>query len=141
MRQNSKGISSNVADLVETEFIPSTAAVSKELEDYENKKITFSFKMYNSSQCGIGSIDKKEAKKLTKKLKNMSAVLTKHFRHQDSSNIACKPVHNSNNYSVLFTDLSEDTDLLEVDYSGPGRIFGYLVHNIFNIVAIAKIHK
>ncbi len=133
---------SNVATLgVEEDKISATVAVSKTLEDYENQKVVFSFVVYNNNQSEIASLDKKEAKKLTKELKKISLTLTKHLRHQHASGIACKPVSNSGSYSSLFTDIPEDIELLEVDYSSAGRVFGYMVSNIFNVVAVAKKHK
>ena len=120
--------------------ISSSVATSDEIIDYENKRVSFSFEAYSKSQCRIASIDKKEAKKLTKELKKISLTLTKHFRNQDASGIACKPVYNTGNYVGLFTNIPEDAELLEIDYSGPGRVFGYLINNIFNIVAIGKEH-
>lgn len=141
MQENSsQKLPAEVTDLDGGKISP-VVAVSSSLEDYENKTVNFSFAVYNSNQCRIGSIDKTEAKKLTKELKKISLTLTKHFLHQSTSGVACKPVHNSGNYAALFTDVPEDTDLLEVDYSGAGRVFGYLVKNIFNIVAIGKEHR
>lgn len=143
MEENSnQKIPSNVANLAtERSDISATVAVSDALKDYENQRVVFSFDVYNNNQCRIGSIDKTEAKKLSKELKKISSTLTKHFRHQQTSGIACKPIYNSGNYSVLFTDVPEDIELLEVDYSGAGRVFGYMVNNIFSIVAIGKEHR
>lgn len=143
MQENSsQKLPDNVAKPEKIEgILPISVAVSGNLIDYENEKVVFSFVVYNSNQCGIGSIDKQEAKKLTKELKKISLTVTKHFRHQDTSGIACKPVSNSGNYSVLFSDVPEDIELLEVDYSGAGRVFGFITNNIFNIVAIGKEHR
>lgn len=142
MQKNSnQNLTDNIAKLDKQIGISPTVAVSDALKDYENKRVVFSFEVYNSNQCGIGSIDKKEAKKLTKELKKISTTLTKHFRHQSASGIACKPVYNSGDYSVLFNEAPEDIELLEVDYSGAGRVFGYMVNNIFSIVAIGKEHR
>ncbi len=143
MQENlNQKLPSDVASLeIEQSKISPTVAISEALKDYENKRVAFSFEAYNNNQCRIGSIDKKEAKKLTRELKKISTTLTKHFRHQSTSGIACKTVYNSGNYSVLFTDIPEDTELLEVDYSGAGRVFGYMVNNIFNIIAIGKEHR
>ena len=139
---SSQNLPDKVADLnSERNKISPIVAVSDALKDYENKKIVFSFEIYNSNQCEIAKLDKAEAKKLTRELKRISLTLTKHFRHQDSSGIACKSVSNSGNYAVLFTDIPEDVDLLEVDFSGPGRVFGYLINNVFNIVTIGKEHR
>ncbi len=143
MQENSsQKLSSDVAELTTgQEKISPIVAISDALKDYENKRVVFSFEIYNCNQCEIAKLDKTEAKKLTKELKKISSTLTKHFRHQDTSCIACKPIHNSGSYSVLFDGIPEDTDMLEVDYSGAGRVFGYIVNNIFNIVAIGKKHK
>ncbi len=143
MQENSnQKLPSDVADLkTEPTKISPIVAVSDAIKDYENKRVVFSFEVYNSTQCRIGSIDKTEAKKLTKELKKVSTTLTKHLMHQHSSGIACKAVNDSGNYSALFADVPEDTDLLEIDYSSAGRVFGYLVNNIFNIVAIGKEHR
>ncbi len=143
MQENSsQKLPSDVAKLiVEQERISPTVAVSDALKDYENKRVVFSFEIYNNNQCEIAKLDKTEAKKLTKELKKISTTLTKHFGHQSTSGIACKPISNSGNYSVLFDGIPEDTEMLEVDYSGAGRVFGYVVNNIFNIVAIGKNHR
>lgn len=133
---------SEIANLgAEQDKFSPEVAVSDSITDYENQMVVFSFETYNNNQCEIASIDKKEAKKLTKELKKISTTLTKHLRHQQTSGIACKLISNSGNYSVLFTDVPEDTDLLEVDYSGKGRVFGYMVNNVFSIVAISKQHR
>jgi hypothetical protein len=116
-------------------------AVSNTLKDYENRRVTFSFEIYNNSQCEVAKLDKKESKKLTKELKKISSTKTRHFRHQNTSGIACKPIGNSGNYTVLFDGIKDDIEVLEIDYSGAGRVFGYLVNNIFNIVAIGKKHR
>lgn len=143
MQENSnQKLPNSVANLeTEKSNISPIVAVSDALKDYENKRVVFSFEVYNNNQCRIGSIDKTEAKKLTKEFKKISATLTKHFRHQSTSGIACKPVYNSGNYAVLFNEVPEDIELLEVDYSGAGRVFGYMVNNIFSIVAIGKEHR
>jgi len=143
MQENlNQKLPSNVANLgTEGDSIPPVVAVSDALKDYENRRVVFSFEAYNNNQCEIANLDKIEAKKLTKELKKISTVASKYFRHQSSSGIACKPIFNSGSYSSLFNNIPEDIELLEVDYSGTGRVFGYLVNNIFNIVAIGKKHR
>lgn len=143
MPENSESISSKVAEL-KSDLLSPEVALSDDIKEYDGKEIVFSFAPYNQNQCRIHAIQKPEAKKLTKELKTISKTLLKHFRNQGSgaSNIACKAVHNSGNYSVLFDSLPPDTDeLLEIDYSGSGRIFGFLIDNIFSIVAIGKEHR
>lgn len=142
LENSNQKLPSDVSDLgTEESKISPIVAISDTLKDYENKRVVFSFEIYNSNQCEIAKLDKTEAKKLTKELKKISTTLTKHFRHQSTSAIACKPIHKSGSYIVLFDGIPEDTEMLEVDYSGTGRVFGYIVNNIFNIVAIGKVHR
>lgn len=143
MQENSNQVLPNsIADLEKGNGdISPIVAVSDALKDYENKRVVFSFEIYNSSQCEISKLDNVEAKKLTKELKKISSTLTKHFRHQSTSSIACKPIKKSGKYTVLFDGIQDDNEMLEVDFSGTGRVFGYIVNNIFNIVAIGKVHR
>lgn len=142
MQANSnQHLSKSVASLEKTNELDPRVAISDTVKDFDNKKVSFSFEIYNNNQCEISKLDNKEAKKLTKKLKKISETRTKHFKHQDTSGIDCKPIHCSGSYEVLFDGIPEDIDMLEIDYSKAGRIFGYIVENIFNIVAIAKKHK
>ena len=141
LENSNQKLPSNITEPeIEEGKISSTVAISDAIKDYENERVVFSFESYNNNHCRIGSIDKTEAKKLTKELKKISITRAKHFRHQSTSGIACKQVHNSGGYSCLFTGIPEDIELLEVDYSGSGRVFGYIVNNIFNIVTIGKEH-
>jgi hypothetical protein len=143
MPENLERISNKVANL-KSDLLSPEVAVSDNIKEYENKEIVFSFGPYNQNQCELHTIQKPEAKKLTKELKAISKTLLKHFRNQGSggSNIACKPIHNSGNYSVLFESLPPDIDeIMQIDYSSAGRIFGFLINNIFNVVTIGKKHK
>ncbi len=123
-----------------TGVIPAQAAISPSVRDFERQKVVISFEAYKQSHCRLHKLDKPEAKHLTSELRKMTSTVEQHFRHQHMSRIACKQVHKGGEYSPLFTDLPEDAELLEVDYTGPGRIFGFLVENVFNVVTIAKEH-
>jgi hypothetical protein len=135
-----KIVSEEVKETIEGEKIPATMAISSELKEYDSYKVVLSFEQYNQNCCEISQIQKPEAKKLTSELKRMTGTLRKHFLHQDASGIACKPVEDGGNYESLFTGLQRDVELLEVDYTSTGRIFGYLTKNIFNVVAIKIKH-
>jgi len=139
MPENSEKISEEVA-VLDSGPIPQAAAVSPAIRDYDNQKVVLSFWAYKQNQCQLHKLDKSEAKHLTSELKKISSALTKHFKHQQSSRIACKPVNKNSEYAILFNNLPPDADLLEVDYTGAGRIFGFLVQNVFNVVTIAKEH-
>jgi hypothetical protein len=134
-----KLVNSEIEELKREEISPEVA-VSSVLKDYDNNKIVLSFEPYNQGCCEIALIQKQDAKRLTSELRKMTKTLRKHFLCQSSSGIACKPIKESGNYACLFTGLEQDIELLEVDYTGTGRIFGYLTRNIFNVVAIKIKH-
>lgn len=135
-----KELSDSVAAL-DTGPIPATAAVSSSVKDFDHQKVVLSFVPYKQNHCRIHKLEKTDVKHLTSELKKISTTLTKHFRHQDVSRIACKPIYKSGEYKVLFDNLPEDIDeILEIDYTSAGRIFGFMVQNIFNVVTIAKEH-
>lgn len=135
-----KKLSDSVATL-DTGQIPPSVAVSAAVKDSDNQKVVLSFEAYKQNHCRIHKLEKAEVKHLTTELKKISGTFTKYFRHQQVSRIACKPVHRSGEYAVLFNDLPQDVDeILEVDYTRAGRIFGFLLQNTFNVVAVAKEH-
>jgi len=139
MPEKLKRIDERVAEF-EQGIIPSRVALSTKIEDYQESKVVLSFERYNQKQCEIAKLQNKDSKKLTNELKKMSETFLKHFRSQDVSRIACKPIHCSRNYAPIFNGLSKDVELLEIDYTGSGRIFGYLLRNIFNVVVIKVKH-
>jgi len=141
MEENLKKIvSEGVKETIGGEKIPATVAISPELKEYDNYKVVLSFEPYNQNCCEIYQIQKPDAKKLTSELKKMTTTLRKHFLHQSTSAIACKQIKEGGNYAPLFTELQRDIELLEVDYTKAGRIFGYFTKHIFNVVAIKVKH-
>ncbi len=117
--------------------LPPRVALSSEMPDYENRSIVFTFLQYKHSQCEVAGLEKTEAKRLTEKLKEVNKIITKKLLF---SGIDCKPVSKGGQYTCLFNELPADAELLEIDYTKAGRIFGYLVENIFNIVVIKRKH-
>ncbi len=114
---------------------------SENIEDFDNKKIVFNFENYNQGDCEIYNLQKQDAKKLTNRLQNMSSVLAKHILTFQTSGFVCKTVENAKSYSSLFSTLPPDVELLEVYYSDKGRLFGYMVNNIFSVVAVLIKHR
>jgi hypothetical protein len=140
MPENLEKIVSEEFKDIEQEKIPATIAVSEDIKEYDNHKVALSFETYNQGCCEISKIEKQDAKKLTSELRKMTSTQRKHFLSQCTSGIACKPIKESGNYAPLFTGLQRDVELLEIDYTATGRIFGFLVKNIFNVVAIKVKH-
>jgi hypothetical protein len=129
-----------VAAVAPQAVIPQKVAVSEKIPEFGNEKIVFTFIPYKHTQCEIHKLEKSEAKKLTEKMRKVNGVMAKNILCQEASGFACKPVGRSGDYACLFEDLPLDVQLLEIDYTGTGRIFGYLAQNLFNIVAITKRH-
>ncbi len=140
MEENLQKIVSKEVKKIQESRIPITAPISESIEEYDNYKIVLSFIPYKQNCCELAKLQRPEAKKLTSELKKITKTLKKHFRHQDVSGIACKPIEDGGNYSPLFVGLGKDIELLEIDYTKAGRVFGYITKNIFNVVAIKTKH-
>lgn len=126
-------------DEIKSKLLPKVA-LSDKILDYENKKIVFTFLPYKYSQCEIVDLQKNEAKRLTEKLKEVNKTIAKVLLFSKASGLNCKPTYKSGQYACLYVDLPSDAEILEINYTDTGRIFGYLVENIFNIVAIKRKH-
>jgi hypothetical protein len=129
-----------ISRLEKKELSPKVA-ISDELIDYKDKEITLSFKGYKHNKCQIGKIQTTEAKKLTKMLERISETKTKHLLSREESGIYCGSVKNSGKYTDIYKGIPNDVEVLEIHYDNGGRIFGFLVHNIFKIILILKKHK
>lgn len=124
----------------ERSFLSDEVAISRELKDWENKKIVFTFLNYEPNKCEIYKLQSPEAKKLTETLRLVNKTSTKHIKDRTKSGFDCTSVGNNQNYSVYFDNIPKDAELLEIHYTKPGRVFGYLSENIFNITVVKKVH-
>jgi hypothetical protein len=136
-----KSLSKNLAKLGKNEYFNHNVAVKNDLRDYENKKVLFTFKEYIHSQCEIHNLQKQESKNLTETLKKINHTEARDLRQGQVSGITCKSIINAGDYASLFSGLTKDIDLLEIYYSGTGRIIGYLTENIFYITSVLKKHR
>ena len=116
---------------------PQTAELSDPVNP-EGEKVVFSFEMYNNSECEIADLTKPDARKLTGKLQEISSATIADFNR---SYVRGSISPSDKRYKLLFNTLPNDSRLLEAKFSKPGRIFGYLVRNIFSVVAICIKHK
>lgn len=129
MPESSNQLNEQIARL-NKDTIPQGVAISKDIIDFENKSIVFSFKDYKQTQCEIVKLQKQEVKKLTKILAKISNTPQKDLLNETKSGLDCKPAEKNGNYSVFYEGLSEDVEIIyEIDYKDTGRIFGYLVGN------------
>ena len=141
MAKNSKEVESLIPDKVaepsEQPFVPARVAVSESLPDWEQELLVFGFRDYNQKECEIHNFEKKDAKNFTSKLSTISQVTVLQFRQT----YVRDTVHNSGNYKSLFDNLPDLTQLLEVEFTASGRVFGFIEQNRFQVVAICKKHR
>lgn len=123
-----------------TQHLSPKVAISKDIPESSDKKVVFTFIQYNHSQCEIADFQKKEPKKLTQKLGEVNKIIAKQLLFSKGAGISCKPVSKSGQYECLFESLPPDVNLLEINYTDTGRIFGYLIDNVFNIIVIKRKH-
>lgn len=141
MPQNGDLVSPSAVDVGKQPYVQQSAATLPDTAvDFDNEKVVFSFVDYNKNKCEIKNLSGTEPSQLTETLKKVSKTLKKHLMHYQQSQITCSTVGKSGNYANLYDDLPKDAELIEIEYNRQGRIFGYVVQNIFNITVIKRKH-
>lgn len=106
-------------------------------EDEANKTFKISFDYYNDTNCEIKNLEVAPSRKCLSNLKQIGRSNQKNLR---SNNITPSRVHNSGHYKRLFSKLTEDVDLFEIDIGSASRLFYFTCENFFHIVAIKNSH-
>jgi hypothetical protein len=112
------------------------ALVDKE-EDESNPHFKISYQYYNSSLCEIDNLSVSSARKCLTKLKHFGQSNNKTLCEK---NILPRPVHNRGSYKALFSKLSDDVDLFEIDLGEASRLFYFTVGHLLHIVSIKNSH-
>jgi len=106
-------------------------------DDPEWKNISIHLKQKSLEHKQIDEIQKEAAKSLIHKFYEINTT-TK--AHAQQSGLIRDKIENSKKYEFLYKDLSPEVEILEVGYSGEGRIFGFFTQEIFNVVCIRTDH-
>lgn len=106
-------------------------------EDESTSQFTISYKYYNSNLCEIEDLQASAARKCLGRLKQLGQSSHKNLRE---NNINPRPVHNAGRYKVLFSKLTPDVDLFEIDLGDASRLFFFTVGNLLHIVSIKNSH-
>lgn len=118
-------------------YIPESAPISASLTEIEDSKVVFAFREYNERECEIHNLAKTDAKQLTNRLKTISGVTLAQFKSKYIKDKIIK----AGAYESLYKSLPEMTELVEIEYNGPGRVFGFLEDNRFQVIAVCKRHR
>jgi hypothetical protein len=118
------------------EAIPSALTLPS-AEDPEQKIIAIHLRSGCLNHAQISQIQKEAAKSLVHKFFEINT--TTKFAAQQSGLIRDK-IPNQGEYAFLYTELSPDVEILEIQYSGTGRIFGFFTQSTFNVVGLRTIH-
>lgn len=106
-------------------------------DDPEGKNISIHLKQKSLEHRQIDEIQKEAAKSLIRKFSEINATTKSHAQQ---SGLIRDKVGNSGKYAFLYKNLSPEVEILEVQYSGNGRIFGFFTQEIFNVVCIRTDH-
>lgn len=109
----------------------------KDGEDESKAYFKISYKYYKSNLCEIDDLPASPARKCLTKIKQLGQSNNKTLME---NNIRPKPVYNSGSYKTLFSSLSDDVNLYEIDLGDSSRLFYFTVENILHIVAIKNSH-
>ncbi|MGC1878066.1 MAG: hypothetical protein WA347_08770 [Rhabdochlamydiaceae bacterium] len=117
------------------QLLPSSLALTKEKVDEGQFRISFDH--YNDNLCEIDDLQSSPARKCLSKLKQIGRSTHKTLAE---NNINPKPIDNSGRYKELFSKLSPDVSLFEIDIGSASRLFYFIVGNLFHIVSIKNSH-
>jgi len=129
-----------MAKMEKAEQIKSQVALFDERPDYDDKmreNFLFSFIHYKTKECEICKLDDKVAKRLIDKLKEINKT-TKTKLSQ--TNLIRDKVEKLGPYKSPYNNLSPDIEIVEIQFSGTGRIFAHFIERYFCIVAIKREH-
>ena len=123
-------------------LIPSTVTnmPPSRLREHYGDKYKLVFEYYDHSRCELTKLGKEDMKQVI----NTFAKVTKYDETTISKLCRPDPVKrtNSGNYASLFNSLPDDFDtLMELDFTGAGRIFVHLSGRMCCVVAVAGVHK
>lgn len=120
---------------------PKVTNMPSGLSEHLGEKFKLIFQYYNHSECEMISMTKDEMKRVI----NTFTKITKH--DQNSISKICRPksvkrAGVGSSYANLFNGLPDDFDsLLEVDFTGTGRVFIYPYKNMCCVIAVDKKHR
>ena len=126
-------------------FIPSPSqkkhilndAVALIDRDESEDKFRIAFDYYNDGLCEIDVLQTSSARKCLIKLRQMGKSTHKTLKE---NNVHFTPVHNTGRYKELFSKLSKDVSLFEIDIGSASRLFYFLVGNLVQIVSVKNSH-
>lgn len=120
---------------------PSVTNIPSGLNEHLGDTFQLIFEYYDHSQCEMIKMSKDEMKQVF----NLFKRITKYNQTNISQLCRPDPVKREGagkGYKNLFNNLPRDFDsLLEVDFTGSGRIFIYPYQNICCVVAVNKEHR
>lgn len=110
-------------------------------EEVGPQKLNLNFEYFNDDICNFDGFDPAKAKSLLNKLSEIT-------KHTYPSFVNSGLIHDSVSYGgnveyqKLFNNLSKDIEkLLEIELSGYGRFYGFIVENNFYFVALDARHR
>ncbi len=118
-------------------WIPPEVANVPQNKDNEIKKFLLCFDHLNERECKLDSFNPSRARALIQTLKQITDCEVRH-RHtiiRDKINNVPGP------YLSLFSNLTPDVSLFEIEFSGSGRIFFFDFMEKINIVSIEDTHR
>jgi hypothetical protein len=121
---------------LESEAIPAALTLLP-AEDPEQKIIAVHLRPRCLDHSQISEMQKEAAKSLIHTLFQINTA-TKSDAQQ--SGLIRDKIANQNEYAFLYSGLSPDVEILEVQYCGTGRIFGFFTQTTFNVVCVRTVH-
>lgn len=132
-----------LAQIKEKTMMPSYVATNATIDDWEEHRKAenyhLTFASYNTRQCEIHLIDKRNiVRPFIEVLQQVTSLSPNTI---GASGLIRDNINNDGEYRPLFKTVPEDVELKEISFSGTGRIYFYCYKNYFCVVAIQKNHR
>jgi hypothetical protein len=118
-------------------LLPDKIALVKGFENGDVPNFKISYDYYDGNHCEIEDLAVAAARKCLIKLKYIGQSNPKTLIEK---NIKSKPVIRTGRYLALFSKLTDDVNLFEIDIGEASRLFYFILGNLFHIVAIKNSH-
>lgn len=122
---------------LEGEAIPPILTVASIEEDPEQEFITIRLRPGCLNDTEKEQIQREAAKALVHKLMEIGTMMRGTAQR---CGVIRDKVPNQEEYAFLYADLSPDVEILEIQYAGTGRIFGFFTGSTFNVVCVRVNH-
>lgn len=118
---------------------PGVASNPSHSEEDGPSNLVLRFEYLNFKVCRLQQADAAKMSSLLEKFKRITETTAQQCK---TSGLIRRPIKRDGDYAELFNGLGDDIDnLYEIEISGYGRFYGFIVEDKFYVVAVDTVHR